>query len=202
MFTLSLLEKYALSDKEGGLKQVGIFKGDGHDLDFANFLEADDRLHIREAFNAKRFSVGNTEQSYRLINHWSEMGIIDDDHNSREQGWRRLTALEVVWTHIVAELRRFGFPLNKVRVAKDFVFQLPREDGSRLPEFEYYLSCALSGTPVYLVVFESGACEFALRLELEAHQAFFAEYLPSYLVIDINKIIRKVPVWKNIRPFA
>jgi len=126
------------------------------------------------------------------------MGIIDDDAKSRDQGWRRLTALEVVWTHIVAELRRFGFPLSKVRVAKDFVFQLPRKDGSRLPEFEYYLSCALSGTPVYLVVFESGACEFALRLELEAHQAFFAEYLPSYLVIDINKIIRKVPVWKNI----
>lgn len=199
MFTLSLLQKYAFNEENKGLKQVGLFKGDGHDIDFATFLETDEKLHIRETFNKKLFTVGNTDQSYRLINHWAEMGLIDDDPKSREQGWRRFSALEVVWIHIVTELRRFGFPLSKIRIAKDFVFQLPLKNGEHLPEFEFYLSCALSRSPVYLVVFESGACEFALRIELEANQAFFAEYLPSYLVIDINKIVQKIPIWKNVQ---
>ena len=38
----------------------------------------------------RRYTIKDTESSYRAINHWASQGLIDDAREDKENGWRRL----------------------------------------------------------------------------------------------------------------
>ncbi len=49
---------------------------DGFEDEVKEYLSSKDILRLRKDLNAKEYSVGDTEISYRTINHWQEMRLL------------------------------------------------------------------------------------------------------------------------------
>lgn len=170
---------------------IGLLKGDWLDSAFADYKTSDKGRQASQLLNEKQYSIKETDETYRTINHWSSVGLVDDDEKSRGKGWRNFSLIDLVWIAVIAELRNFGFPLKNIRVTKEFLFSGKKTE-SKSSLFELYIALALMRRPVCLLVFSDGKCEPALQGEVETNQAFFGDYLPSFIRIDLNKIVQRI----------
>ncbi|MBU0472084.1 MAG: MerR family transcriptional regulator, partial [Nanoarchaeota archaeon] len=76
---------------------------------------------FNHAFEKKYFSKQSIEGvSYRQINHWTEQGLIDDTR-TKDSKWRKFSLIDLVWIHIIRELKEFGFPNNKIKIVKETI---------------------------------------------------------------------------------
>lgn len=62
------------------------------------------------------------DASYRQINHWSSIGLIDDPRKSRK--WRKFSFIDLTWIKILQTLRSFGFSNEKLALTKECLFDL------------------------------------------------------------------------------
>src|SRR5438105_2733144 len=65
-----------------------------------------------------RYTVKDTSQSYRSINHWSEMGLVGG-MRFKDSGWRKFSFVELAWIEIISELRSFGLPIQSIQNLKE-----------------------------------------------------------------------------------
>jgi DNA-binding transcriptional MerR regulator len=145
----------------------------------------------------------NNSVSYRIINHWSSEGLIDD-HRKKDSHWRKFSLKDMTWHEIILELRSFGFPNKKILKTKKAILDLQFDKKYRIeyPLFEYYLALAfIVNKPVYLLVFNDGFAEMADYIELQKAEQE-RELTDSYIRIFINPIIQKLFYAKNIEPIT
>lgn len=193
MFPKHLFNKY-VGDDDRFKDFPGLFKGDNFSISFVHFTGSETMQRLVETLNEKKYRISDTDETYRIINHWAELALIEDNKNSRGQGWRHFSLVDLVWLQIVRELRRFGFPLEKIRIVREFMFPRIPKTGLYVPEFEFYLCSALSENQVYAAVFDNGSAELALQSELNISQQIFEEQLSSCLLISLSQVIQHVPV--------
>lgn len=74
---------------------------------------------INELFS-KRFSIKDVGLSYRVINDWSEKGLIDHFREG-DKGWHRFSFSELAEILIYKELRNVGFSIEKLKKVKSFL---------------------------------------------------------------------------------
>lgn len=98
-----------------------------------------DALIISEVIYLKNMSVASTGLSYRIINSWENQGLIDTDRINMAQ-WRKFSFIDFVWIRIIADLRTFGFPLEKLLRVKEALFNKNAGGISLLVRYIY--SCA------------------------------------------------------------
>ncbi len=94
-------------------------------MDFTPYIGDRRYEKVKELANAllQRHFIGtDTGVSYRVINHWENVGLID---NFREEGqrWRRFSFVEFIWVRMIDEMRRFGLPVESIKVVKQSLFQ-------------------------------------------------------------------------------
>lgn len=194
MFPPTLFEKYLASDERWkgfrGLRKSSDKKAvyDWEGSDEAGAIQT-----LKQILTEKRYTASEANLSYRTINHWSEVGLLDDDRDARGQGWRRFSIADLVWVYVIAELRSYGFPLEKMAATKEFLFFRHPKKKYYEQEFEYYVMAAMGGNPVSLVVFDSGACEFVTSAELAQNKILLESQTVSYLLISVNRIVKKIP---------
>ena len=71
----------------------------------------------------KKFSIKDTGLTYRIINNWSEKGLIS--HLREKEGkWHRLNALELIEIHIYKELKEIGFSIEKMKKIKEDFYKI------------------------------------------------------------------------------
>jgi DNA-binding transcriptional MerR regulator len=194
MFPSSLFEKYLSRDERWkgfrGLRKTSekkpIYEWEGSD-------EAGAIQTLRQLLTEKRYTASEADLSYRTINHWSEVGLLDDDRDAPGQGWRRFSIADLVWVYIITELRSYGVPLEKIAATKKFLFFRHPKKKYYEQEFEYYVMAAMGGNSVSLVVFDSGACEFVTSAELAENQILLESQTVSYILINVNRIVKKIP---------
>ncbi len=95
------------------------FKGKG--LDFA--LADDNPYHkyfVLDKIREELFSLKDIVVSARVLNHWKNNNILP---LSRPGRWNKFSLLELVWIDIVRALRSYGFPLQKISLVRDQLFQ-------------------------------------------------------------------------------
>lgn len=122
-------------------------------LDIITNLE----LKIRERI----YPASKIGASYRVINHWTEKGILADlrEENSRE--WRKFSFSDLVWVKILEELRGYGMSLDKIKAVYDRVIQGVH---GHYNIFEKYLVLCLIKSPLYLSISANGDVETPLAL--------------------------------------
>ena len=123
---------------------------------FGRFLNSD--LPIKKHFNAQTYSISEENISSRVLNHWYEMGIIDDDRLNGK-GWKRLSMSEIVWIHIINKLRGFGLDLKRIKEVKNQIDLYSSKDNiSKSPLLDFYMAVAItSSIPIKLIVFEGSS---------------------------------------------
>lgn len=97
--------------------------------------------HLITTMKRKDFRIEDTDQSYRVINHWCEIGLIDDSREKNAKGWRHFSGIDLLWIKVIEELRAYGLSLETIGKVKKFLF--PIENGKKI-EF-YFLSLAKPG---------------------------------------------------------
>lgn len=141
---------------------------------------------VETLLNDKRYTVKDTDTSYRSINHWTEEGLLDDDR-SEGTGWRKLSFKELIWLRVLHDLRQFGLSLEKLRET----FKTLRPAHSI--EFETGLALCFQkpSTPVFVVVFDDGSAEVATLRSLRVTDYMVGYDLP-YIRINLNALCCQV----------
>ena len=120
-----------------------ILRGDNFDRLFAKYYSYYDELH--KAFHTPKFTVGDTNVPYRVINHWDQHGLLPAGFK-KEGGWRLFSLVEMAWLQIILQMRKFGMSLDQIKKAKDGI-NIPR-------------SSTRAKEPVQSAAFKSGNCSY------------------------------------------
>ena len=95
-----------------------------HFIELARIIDGLGGKTLLEDSRRRRFELKDTEQTYRTINHWCKMGLIDDSRTNT-QGWRKFSIVELALISIISTLRNFGIPLGTIKVVKEKLFTIP-----------------------------------------------------------------------------
>lgn len=134
----------------------------------------------------KKYTIKDTDSSYRVINHWCNAGLLDASRDSNENGWRKFNIVDLVWLRVVMELRVFGLSLNKIKVGNASF------SGKYRRIFECAILLCMMRKGINLVVFSDGYIEASPRGAVAISES--SGYLKdaAYLVISLNNCMEKV----------
>ena len=83
--------------------------------EFDSFVCSQEQM--QDYLKEKKFKQRNSEISYRILNHWEKLGLIDNDR-PQGKGWRKFSVIDIVWMEIIKELRNFGYSNDKILTVK------------------------------------------------------------------------------------
>lgn len=173
--------------------------GDSFWIEFSQYCYPSDDRHgkkikdITNTLTEKKFTIKNTDASYRAINHWSRLGLLDDSRSEETKGWRKFSVVDLVWLKALGELRQFGVALDKIKVGYEAL-----KEFDRLLEFGIF--SAIMRNAIYLVVFSDGYIELANREALSTGESLGFLQDSSYLVISINNFLKDIFPNNDLRP--
>lgn len=144
-----------------------------------------------KAFNEPKFTIKDTGTSYRVVNHWSKLGVIDDDRGGDSKQWRKLSLMDMMWLKVAGEMRRFGFPLEKILHAKQRLFSAPSYTHGECPYFEYaVLRVVFMKEETYILVFADGNAYPISGASLNARN--LCGVIDSYLCLNMNQLVQEL----------
>jgi hypothetical protein len=117
-------------------------------------------------FNEREYTVGDTDLSYRVINHWGKNQVLPDGVKSTK-GWHKFSFIELVWLKAVTHLRNFGFSLKKIAdIKKQIMVYDKKNDVYPVLEWSAVQAWRSDVNPC-LVVLANGNAGVADTLEIE-----------------------------------
>jgi len=87
------------------------FRNDAFDNGFEQYFKDLRSNKISKVLNDSERKIKLNSVTYRQLNSWEEQDLLTIKRKDR--GWRKFSIMEAVWLKIVAELREFGFPIEK-----------------------------------------------------------------------------------------
>jgi len=139
------------------------------------------RENLRRQVNEKQFTVKDGDVTYRVINHWTAQGLLDDGREDNCSDWRKFSLKDLLWLRVLRELRRFGLPLEMLRAAYNSLNYIDDKPSHNL---EAAIGMCLKREPVFVVVFNDGHAELAAPDCLQFTDAV-AGY-QTYIRINLN----------------
>lgn len=157
---------------------------------YESYISADSGVlvELHTKLNEKLLSVKDTDITYRLINHWAEKGLISDDRES-QKGWRKLSILDAIWTHVLVELRKYGMPLESLGNAFRTTFW---QGGITDRRFEVAVALCLQRELVLMITFDDGASELFRKKDFNYALSLGSLAAKSYVTINLNKCVEAV----------
>ncbi|MDX1836044.1 hypothetical protein DIZ81_13320 [Legionella taurinensis] len=149
------------------------------------FLEAKERGDETVTFLIeKKFNIKNVESTYRIINHWSKLGLFDDSRTDNK-GWRKFSIVDMVWLRVLMELRTFGLSLEKMKKGYEII-------KNKIAIFEFGIASCMMKRGINLIIFKDGHIEITTRnaVALSESARYFNE--TSYIVISLNRCLELV----------
>lgn len=185
--------------KETQSKPPQIYRSDQIDIYIANYLTSTARDDISKFFNKKYVNVKESDASYRAINHWESLGLLDDTRTDK-QGWRKFSLLDLIWIKIILILREFGLSNKKILQVKQSLSKFPKfSEYSNFGYLEFYISAAyFHKKATYLLIFDDGLCEPVLEDEIAFHQIGFP--ISDHIKINLNEILTEIFPDKDLSP--
>lgn len=179
-------------------KKFQVIRGDGFVMSYYAYHEQEGGKKISGYLNKKTAQIGDFDTTYRVVNHWSSLGLIDDNREEH-RGWRRFSIVETFWLRIMLALREFGFPLEKIMETKKDLFKT-LDKTAKCPLLEFYIVKAIfHKEDAVVLVFPNGSAEIATSDELSMTD-IFAE-IPSHITIALSTILKKLFPNKEIKSF-
>lgn len=147
--------------------------------------------YIQDLFINKSFSIKDTGLTYRIINNWSEKGLINHFRKSKKE-WHRFSFIQLVEISIYNEFRIAGFSLDKLLKIKRIInkkFKSP--DGNVVFIYEIKqpitplsnaLLSVLNNGENYFLVSNSSCCSIN----------FFSELIFAEVITGISPVMSEV----------
>lgn len=140
-------------------------------------------------FYERKYTVGDANVNYRVLNHWSEKDLLPNEKREKNE-WHKFNFAELVWLVALQRLRKFGFSLQKIKKAKNCIFNSDGKGDSFL-EFEYYIAKAwLSEDDPYIIALVDGTAQIATSQEIEIGKMFNGN--KDVLLISIKSILNEL----------
>lgn len=159
--------------------------GEWFEDQFSEFVVSETGLVIRQHLGNKKYKVSDTNETYRVINSWSDSGLLLGE-NDRTNGWRKFSLTDMIWLQILKELRELGLSLDKLRELKSSIFK----DNSNLL-FQFFIAQAISKKDIVLIVTKNGDGSFIRETEYHNFQ-IITQVPTTFIVMSLNKIYADV----------
>lgn len=154
--------------------------------------EAIEWIDEHKGLREKIHSLGNVEASYRQINHWEEMGLLEDDRTVAGKGWRKFSFYDMTYILILKKLRQMGMPIEKLRKTKESLFAPvveKRTDINLLEIATAFIYLKDYGNS-HLVIAEDGTAHFMPMEDFTHYKR--QNLLPSGMfLLNINAMLRE-----------
>lgn len=160
---------------------------DSLDEDFVDYLSDANNSKLHNLIREKRYTVKDSDISYRVINHWDDKGLLPKGVQDEDEKWRKFSFVEVVWLEVLKELRSFGLSLESIaKIKEDTLNWNPKEN--TYPWFEYFVIKSMAGNlDGYLVVFSNNRSNLVFSRSIESNKEFFGSR--SLLLISLKEMV-------------
>lgn len=164
---------------------------------FGDFLNS--QSESKRRLNEQIYKIGDEKLSSRVLNHWYEAGILDDDRPNGK-GWKKFSISELIWIQIVIKLRGFGLDLVRIKKVKQEInLYHSSENISKCPLLDFYIILStITPSPIKFIVFESGEATITRQIDIDIANAS-GLLLEDFISIDMNKLVSKFHIVKNIK---
>jgi hypothetical protein len=171
-----------------------IYVDDAFLIALGGYLQDKDKcVGYANVLTEKKFTIKDSDSTYRVINHWSNLGLFDDDRPVEKKGWRKFSIVDLTWLQILTELRSFGLSLDKIKVGY-----------TKIKETWDILECGISlcflKKGIAVIVFSDGHIEVVPREAVTKSESIGYLKESSYLVISLNNCLNKLFPSKNFTP--
>lgn len=163
---------------------------DWFDLNFlADFVHS--KSETKKFLSEQIHKIGEEKLSSRVLNHWYEVGILEDDRPDGK-GWKKFSISELVWIQIVMKLRGFGLDLARIKMVKEEIDRYNALDEiSKCSLLDFYILIALNTSdPVKLIVFESGEANVLRQIDIDIANQIHC-ITEDFISIDLNRLVEK-----------
>lgn len=141
-----------------------------------------------EMFHEKKYRIKDTDLTYRTINHWEQIKLINSKRE-KDNNWRKFSSLDLLWLNIISKLRELNLPLETIKsIKRSVTLDL---DGLHYFEFLIYLSMGIEA-PLCLVAFPDGSAVIVTKKELaRSIEGGFIE--SQFIYVDISELLSQTP---------
>ncbi len=168
-----------------------------HFIELARIIDGLGGETLLEDSRRRRFELKDTEQTYRTINHWCKIGLIDDNRTNT-RGWRKFSIVELALISIISTLRNFGIPTETIKVVKEQLFTIPvTEDYANPCRMSWLEYACVHGARLtnygntFLILTEENEVYVVPAFTL--HEQSILDDLPStYLLINLNRLLNRI----------
>lgn len=157
-----------------------------HICEAANWIEAN--AELRERIH----SISNSQNTYRTINHWESVGLLNDVRTEHGKGWRKYSFYEIGYIAILTVLRDFGMPIDKLRRTKESLFSRVFENKPDIILLEIVMAFIYLknyGNP-HLLVEPDGTAHF-MPMEDFCHYKRLNLLPAGYILLNVNQILNQ-----------
>lgn len=133
---------------------------------FGKYFIDNSYQEIRDSLNERKYRVGDTRTSYRVVNHWGKNNLIPEGAKTALKEWREFSFVEMVWLRAVKHLRDFGFSLKRIDIAKKCIIHWNTKTNC-YPYFEFCIAQTLGGSDIYIMILADGTAKLIYIEEVE-----------------------------------
>lgn len=133
----------------------------------------------------KKYRIKDTDSTYRVINHWSSLGLLDDTRLSDNKGWRKFSLVDLVWLKVLMQLRQFGVPLEKIKIGYQAITE-------KAEIFECGVALCMMRKSINLIFFSDGHIEIIPRRALTVSESMGTFKEATYLVVSLNRCLEQI----------
>lgn len=168
------------------------------DFFMVDYLMNEKFAHVRDSISTKNMALDSENLSYRIINHWQSEGLISDLRPAGK-GWRKFSLIDRVWIEIIAELRKFGYPLERIKQVKARLEDSETETSSSMPFLEtHFVLAYFFKEPCHLMVFPEGEVLLAIQYEYDLSEEIGS--INSHIKINLNRMLQRMFPNKDLKP--
>lgn len=174
------------------------------DQTLINYYEADEKFHLEQLINKKRFTVADTPLSYRQVNSLDSDNLLSKDRAKKSE-WHKFSLKEMVYVLIVAELKKFGVKHEQMIDLWKAFFGEIRKDRKQGPAFNKHISdiaigCVFGQIEIKVTI----SAEGELNFYDPGHYTFLKELLPkpkAEIVLTLNDFVNELLEKTGKKPF-
>jgi len=138
--------------------------------------------------NTPNVTLKDMAESYRVINHWESIGLLNDPREDGCKGWRKFTIIDYSWIAVIKKLRSWGLPLDKIKNVKNSIFAKVYKENDCVSWLEYAFLRTTVFTQknnTYLIIYSDGESYITNQSEIGLNNHL--HNIPSdYLIINLN----------------
>ena len=141
----------------------------------------------------KKYTAKDTDKTFRIINYWESVGLLDNNRKSGSEGWRKFSMIDLVFMHLLAKLREFDFSIQKLKVVKQdlektLTIAKTKTDITVL-EYAYMRVMGLSsGGNTYFMITPDGHTDCVTQKDILLMQ-MLEEMPEGYIYINFNQLL-------------